>query len=123
MTRHISKYLLLIGTTLFSLSAATFEKNEVKTAHIAIPIIENAHVFAELTDDIPAVLNYYTTAQEEVISAFYQKSYGEPISNQRHREHLTLVYQISQQTIRVIISQQNNKRQVDIIVEEVKNHS
>ncbi|MFT6690115.1 MAG: hypothetical protein ACJAXH_000625, partial [Colwellia sp.] len=48
----------------------------------------------------------------------YNKNYGEPIQHERKRGRLTLHYQKDLQQIRVVISQQNKLRQVDIIVDK-----
>jgi len=117
-TTRTSKYSLLTGAVLFSLSALTFAGDEVTP--VSIPMIDNAQVFADFSDDIPAVLNYFTSSTEEQIIDFYKQNFGESISQERKRDRLTLTYQKEEQTIRVVISQQNNKRQVDIIVEETQ---
>lgn len=121
MTRTlINKYSLLTGLTgaaLLSLSAMTFASDDVTP--ISIPMIGNAHVFADFTDDIPAVLNYFTSSTEDEIIDFYKQNYGESILQEKKRERLTLTYKNENKTIRVVISQQNSKRQVDIIVDKV----
>ena len=122
-TTRTHKYLLLTGAVLFSLSAVTFAGDEVtptSTPMIEIPMVENAQVFADFTDDIPAVLNYFTSSTEEQIIDFYKQNFGEAIFQERKRDRLTLTYKKEEQTIRVVISQQNNKRQVDIIVEQTQ---
>jgi len=48
---------------------------------------------------------------------FYQQHYSDSLSQERKRGHLTLIYQQGQHKVRVVISQQNRKRQVDIIIE------
>ncbi|MGL1958679.1 MAG: hypothetical protein OCD00_15335 [Colwellia sp.] len=104
-------------------SAAVFA-NETKP--ITIPVIEHATVFAEFTDEMPAVINYFTLASEQQIIDFYQQNYGEVLSQQRKRGRLTLHFAQNMQQeipksklqrIRVIISQQSKKRQVDVMVE------
>jgi len=112
---RINKYSLLAGAVLIGLSAITFASDEV-----TIPMIENAQVFADFTDEIPAVLNYFTSATEEEIIDFYKQSFGESTYQETKRGRLTLSYKKEKQTIRVIISKQNNKRQVDIIVEQTQ---
>jgi hypothetical protein len=111
-----SKYLLITGAILFSLSTVTFANDVVVRDAIVIPTIEDAQIFSELTDDIPAVLNYFTDSSEQKIVDFYQKTYGDASFQDKKLEGLTLVYKQSQKTIRIVISQQKNKRQVDIIV-------
>jgi len=112
------KYSLLTGAVLFSLSALTFASEESNP--VSIPMLDNAQVFADFTDDIPAVLNYFTSSTEEQVIDFYKQSFGESIFQEKKRGRLTLTYQKEKQTIRVIISHQNNKRQVDIIVEQTQ---
>ena len=84
---------------------------------IDIPVIEDARVFAEFSDELPAVINYFTNSTEAEIITFYQQSFGEATSQERKRGRLTLRYQEGDEAMRVVISQQNKKRQVDVIIE------
>lgn len=84
---------------------------------IDIPIIEDAQVFAEYSDSLPAVINYFSYATESQVIDFYQQAFGEPLSQERKRGRLTLKYAEGAEAMRVIISQQNKRRQVDVIVE------
>jgi len=117
-TTPTNKYLLLTSAVLFSFSSVILAKEEPASA--SIPVIENAKVFADFTDSMPAVVNYFTSATEEQVIDFYQQQFGEAESQERKRGRLTLTYQQEKQTMRVVISQQNNKRQVDVIVEYIK---
>ena len=112
----INKYLLLICTIFFSVNTITFAKNETNKSNIVIPVIEKAEIFAELTDGTPAVLNYFTESTEDQIIDFYKNNYGSALFNEKKHNQLMLVYKQASQTIRIVISQQGNKRQVDIIV-------
>lgn len=85
-----------------------------------IPVIEQAQVFAQFTHDLPAVVNYFSNESEETIINFYQDVYGEPLSQNRIRERLTLFFTDKNNNVRVIISQQNNKRQVDVLLNSNK---
>ncbi len=113
-----SKLTLFTSAILFSCSFAVLAEND--ESGFSIPTIANAQVFADFSDDIPAVLNYFTRATEEQIIDFYQQSFGESISQERKRGRLTLTYQQETKNIRVVISQQNKKRQVDVIVETLE---
>jgi hypothetical protein len=115
-TTRINKYSLLTGAILLSLSSVTYASDEMKP--LSIPMVDNAQVFADLTDSMPAVLNYFTSVTEEQIIDFYNQNFGESISQEIKRGRLTLIYSKENKTIRVVISQQNNKRQVDVIVEQ-----
>lgn len=79
--------------------------------------MSDAQVFADFTDDMPAVLNYFTSATEEIVVDFYQQHYNGFLKQERKRGRLTLTYQQDNHEVRVVISQQNKKRQVDVIVE------
>jgi hypothetical protein len=111
-TSFLSRTLLLLMLS-FNIDAASFESETVD-----IPVIEGARVFAKLDDKIPVVINYFTSVTENGVIAFYNKNYGESIQQERKRGRLTLHYQKDLQQIRVVISQQNKLRQVDIIVDK-----
>lgn len=111
------KHSLLTATVLLGLSNLAIANDSVTS--VSIPMIENAHVFADFSNDIPAVLNYFTLATEEQILHFYNQNYGKFISQKRKRNRLTLTYHREHQSIRVTISQQNNQREVDIIVDKI----
>ncbi len=84
---------------------------------IDIPVLDDAQVFAEFTDSLPAVVNYFTQASEAQVIDFYQQAFGEAHSQERKRGRLTLEYSEGEEAMRVVISQQNKKRQVDVIIE------
>jgi hypothetical protein len=117
--QHLSKLSLFVSAILLSCSTSIYalEDSEASSKNIIIPMMANAQVFAELTNDIPAVLNYFTNASEEQIINFYQQHYSDSRSQERKRGRLTLTYQQDKHNVRVVISQQNRKRQVDVIVE------
>ncbi len=98
--------LIIFSNALLAEEAPTFD----------IPVIERAQVFAQFTDRLPAVVNYFSDESEEVIISFYQEIYGEKLSQERKRERLTVYFNDENNNIRVIISQQNNKRQVDVLM-------
>ncbi len=83
---------------------------------IDIPVLENAQVFAEFNDSLPAVINYFTSSAESQVIDFYKQAFGEAYSQKRQYGRLTLKYTQAQEVMRVVISQQDNKRQVDVIV-------
>lgn len=117
--KNSNKFVLFVSVILLSFSTSIFALDESKatTNNVDIPMLTNAQVFANFTDELPAVLNYFTSSTKEEIIDFYQQHYGEFISQETKRERLTLTYQQEIHTMRVVISQQNNKRQVDVIVE------
>ena len=87
------------------------------TENITIPIVENARVFAQFDDEYPAVVNYFTPLSEQEVISFYQKKYGEILTQERKRGRLMLKFADDNNNIRVVISKQNKMRQVDVLVE------
>jgi hypothetical protein len=117
--KNSSNFLLFVSAILLSFSTPIYalEENKADTNNVIIPMITNAQVFADFTDNLPAVLNYFTSATEEQIINFYQQHYNHALSQERKRGRLTLTYQQQKYNIRVVISPQNQKRQVDVIIE------
>jgi len=87
---------------------------------INIPVVDNARVFAKFIDEYPAVINYFTRLSEQDVIAFYQSQYGEILSQERKRGRLMLKFATDNTTIRIVISEQNKMRQVDVLVEKSK---
>jgi len=104
-----------------TVSETTYEEPEVISAVINngiidIPVLENAQIFAEFSDSLPAVINYFTSSAELKVIDFYKQAFGEAYSQERKHGRLTLKYTQAEEIMRVVISQQNNKRQVDVII-------
>jgi hypothetical protein len=85
---------------------------------LTIPTMGDARVFAEFKDAMPSVINYFTKSTEAEIIAFYQKEYGNLLAQEKKRGRLTVNFSQDELNIRVVISQQNKMRQVDVIVEK-----
>ncbi|SEL83566.1 hypothetical protein SAMN05216262_1259 [Colwellia chukchiensis] len=109
--------LLSVSLLLLITSVSAFSAN-IDQDRVDIPVTEDARIFAQFNEQTPAVLNYFTTETEANVIAFYQKHYGEPKQRERKRGRLTLRYQQDSLKIRVVISQQNQLRQVDVMVEK-----
>ena len=106
---------ILFAFTLLNANLAVAEESVT----LSIPTMSDARIFAEFKDKMPAVVNYFSKSTEEDIIAFYQKEYGLPLAQERKRGRLTLTFNQEMQNIRVVISHQNNLRQVDVIVEKI----
>lgn len=106
---------ILCCLSLASISAlANSAGNEDSNIYVAK--LPDAQVFASFTDELPAVLNYFTTASKQQVIDFYTAAYGEIQTEQLKRKRLTLTFLHNGQNIRIVISEQNNKRQVDILI-------
>lgn len=114
------QYRLLFSMLTFFFSSNVFALNNVPHIIVEIPKLDNAQVFADFTDGFPAVLNYFTQSTEAQIIEFYKKNYGKVVSKERKRGRLTLFFLQENQSMRVVISQQNNKHQIDIMVDRVR---
>lgn len=112
---------LVLTIIVFSLSVHTNAiANTVKsvTSIVEIKYLSNAQIFASFTDELPAVLNYFTVSSQQDIIMFYKKHYGDVLSQELKRKRLTLKFNHNQHNIRVVISAQNQKQQVDVLVEK-----
>ena len=87
-------------------------------ANSYIPLFDGAIIFANIDDSLPAIANYYVQASEQEVIDFYQLNFGDAISQERKHGRLTLIYQVGDLAKRVVISEQNGKHQVDVIVEK-----
>lgn len=114
---NIQKQLLIIMGLLLTLNISesdAFENNEV----FVIPYLADAKVFAEFTDELPAVMNYFTAHNEQEIILFYQEKFGNAISNEMKRGRLTLYFSHEDKQLRVVISPQGKQYQVDILLDK-----
>jgi len=91
------------------------------TEKLSIDVMSDARIFAQFDQDMPAVVSYFTESSEIDIVTFYSNIYGKPLQNETKREHLELTFANIQHNIRIIISQQDKFRQVDILVTLLKN--
>ncbi|MDG1750180.1 MAG: hypothetical protein P8I03_00710 [Thalassotalea sp.] len=113
---NIQKSLLLAVTSLL----LTFTYNEANAFQNAekhpIPYLEDAKIFAQFTDELPAVINYFTAHNEQEIINFYQGKFGDATNSEMKRNRLTLYFNHSDKQLRVVISKQGTKSQVDILL-------
>lgn len=114
-TLIFSMFCSAISSTLLSTSSYAEE-----TAKISIDVISDARIFAKFDTEIPAVVNYFTKKSEQNVIDFYRGKYGKPSSSKRLKGRLTQKFSHNDQYIRVVISQQDNFRQVDVMVTEFK---
>jgi len=114
--KNIRHNLSLISVLSLGLFFSTTQANATEES-IVIAKLSDAQVFADFTDELPAVVNYFTSATEEEIISFYQKNYGKMFDSERKRGRLTLKFSQQELSIRVVISQQNRKRQVDVLIQ------
>ncbi len=94
-----------------------FERPIPAEGDVQIPVMDDARVFAEFIDDLPAVVNYYTDATEEDVIAFYTEYFDQPVEQERKRGRLTVIFYLDDISTRVVISQQDQYRQVDVLQE------
>jgi len=86
-------------------------------AEISIPKLDNAQVFAEFNDELPAVANYFTPSSQEEIVSFYKRQYGEVVQLDDKYGRLTYHFANNSQKIRIAISTQGEVQEVDIFIE------
>jgi len=90
------------------------------TQKVSIEVMTDARIFAQYDSEIPAVVNYFTSKSEQNVIDFYRSKYGIPTSSNRLKGRLTQKFNHGNNYIRVVISQQDNFRQVDVMVTRYK---
>ena len=115
MTRN---YKLLLFVSIILINASS--KVDAAEEH-AIAVMDDARIFAQFDQKIPAVVSYFTTKSEIDIASFYSNIYGKPTSSELKKERLKLTFNNEKYNIRIIISQQDKVRQVDILVTAIVN--
>lgn len=101
----------------FNPNAYNFIRPIPEEGDVFIPVLSDAKVFAEFIDELPAVVNFFTMASEDEIIAFYSDNYGEPVEQERKRGRLNVTYYLEDISTRIVISEQDNRRQVDVLQE------
>ena len=82
-----------------------------------VPVPADAKEFARLDNKMPAVLSYFSQQSEADLRDFYIQRLGEPLSEQNVHGRQHLYFNVNSQQVRVLISSQNDWRQVDIMVQ------
>ncbi|GAA5134437.1 hypothetical protein [Thalassotalea piscium] len=100
---------IVLSLSLFAL------KSSAETA-ATIELLPGAQVFAQYQDKKPFVANFFTEQSEQEIIDFYQSNYGEITSQTRIKGQLVLKFSSESDNIRIIVSRQSNKHQVDILI-------
>ncbi|GLX76902.1 hypothetical protein tinsulaeT_02420 [Thalassotalea insulae] len=116
--RNITKQMITSSTNLLLVIAIAISASasaEQSPENFTIAYLDDAKLFAEFTDELPAVINYFTQHNEQEIIDFYQQKYGEPSRSEMKRGRLTLYFNKDNQALRVIISKQGNRYQVDAL--------
>ena len=80
-----ANYISLTFLALFSLTVSA-EKT------FDIPVMDDAIIFADFNDKIPAVINYFTSMTVADITGFYKIAYGEISYQEAKRGRLTLAF-------------------------------
>lgn len=104
---------LLLVSSLFA--AVTFSVNA--DSFYQVPLTADAREFARLENKLPAVLSYFSRQSVTQLQDFYRQQLGEPDNSSVVDGRLNLYYRVNQQQVRILISEQNDWRQIDIMVQ------
>lgn len=107
-----SLVLLLASALLVTVSI-----NTPAASFYQVPLTDDAREFARLESKLPAVLSYFSQQSMAELQQFYRQQLGEPDRSALIHGRLNLYYRVNQQQVRILISEQNNWRQVDIMVQ------
>ncbi|XQW86353.1 hypothetical protein ACOYR1_06410 [Thalassotalea piscium] len=100
--------------TFIILSIIGFQAN-AETAS-KIELLDDAKIFAKFDDKKPLVANYFTAHNENEIIDFYKEKYGEIVTQESIKDIRILKFSHLNNNIRVIISHQDNRQQVDLLI-------
>ncbi|KKO47404.1 hypothetical protein WG68_01920 [Arsukibacterium ikkense] len=104
---------LLLASAIISVASV----NAVAASFYQVPLASDAREFARLDNKLPAVLSYFSKQSMSQLQQFYQQQLGEPSNSTMIHGRLNLFYRLNQQQVRILISEQNDWRQVDIMVQ------
>tara|TARA_R110002126_G_scaffold33382_44_gene104644 strand:- start:20 stop:349 length:330 start_codon:yes stop_codon:yes gene_type:complete len=104
--------LLLISALVTSLSFGI-----AANSFYQVPLADDAREFARLEGKMPAVLSYFSQLSIAELQQFYQQQLGEPGRVSLIDGRLNLYFRVDQQQVRILMSEQNDWRQVDIMVQ------
>jgi len=107
-----SSALLLVSSLL---TAVSFSGNA--DSFYQVPLTADAREFARLENKLPAVLSYFSRQSTAQLQDFYRQQLGEPDNSIVVDGRLNLYYRVNQQQVRILISEQNDWRQIDIMVQ------
>lgn len=101
---------------LFSV-ALTFSGLAVANDFYQVPIPADAREFARLDSKMPAVLSYFSQQTDNALRDYYVQQLGQPDNEQTLYGRLHLYFRVNNNQVRILISSQNDWRQVDIMVQ------
>lgn len=104
---------LLLASTLFT--AVSLDVNA--DSFYQVPLTDDAREFARLENKLPAVLSFFSRQSVSQLQDFYRQQLGEPDNSVMVHGRLNLYYRVNQQQVRILISEQNDWRQIDIMVQ------
>ncbi|MDP2715294.1 MAG: hypothetical protein Q8O77_10830 [Rheinheimera sp.] len=107
-----SAVLLCLALTCGSLSSA-LQANDF----YQIPIPADAREFSRLDSKMPAVLSFFSQQTESELRDYYIQQLGEPANEQTLYGRQHLYFNVNNNQVRILISGQNDWRQVDIMVQ------
>ncbi|MGI5309412.1 hypothetical protein [Rheinheimera sp. WS51] len=82
-----------------------------------IPIANDAREFARLDNKLPAVLSYFSQQSMPELRQYYIQQLGEPYKTESIYGRENLFFQVDGQQVRILLSERDNWRQVDIMVQ------
>jgi hypothetical protein len=83
-----------------------------------IPLPADVREFARLDSKLPAVLSFFTQQSAAAVREFYIQQLGQPNSEQMLYGREQLYFTVNAKPVRIIISNRNDWRQVDIMVQQ-----
>lgn len=82
-----------------------------------VPLPADAREFARLDNKMPAVLSFFSQQTESSLRDYYIQQLGQPEMAQQHYGREQLYFTVNGNRVRILISSQDDWRQVDIMVQ------
>lgn len=92
-------------------------QESVGTNTVDFPLLDDAQIFYQSNDIEPKIVIYYTQSTFPQVTSFYTQRFGTPVSEQTIYGRLELSFTDNDRKIRVIVDQQDNAREVDVMIE------
>ncbi|NMP16775.1 hypothetical protein [Thalassotalea sp. Y01] len=83
---------------------------------INIPVLDDAHIFSQFNDELPAMVTYFTKSDFDQVRQFYSEQFGAPSSDRIQYGRLELHFDHLGNDVRVIVDEQQSHHEVDVIM-------
>ncbi|CAM3711756.1 hypothetical protein [Rheinheimera salexigens] len=106
--RLVLLFIVALGTSGLTVAADFYQ----------VPLASDAREFARLDSKLPAVLSYFSQQSMPALRQYYLQHLGEPVKTEAIYGRENLYFQVDGHQVRILLSERNDWRQVDIMVQQ-----